>query len=801
MLFQIDNWMVPMVEVNFHVVFTLCGHSSDTDSKIEDCGNNFVNNAYPLRMLMPAMNIVSRDDEGESILEPYVGLAFDSADGAREFYTLYAARIGFKVRIGQLYRSRTDGSVSARRFVCSKEGFQTSTRTGCAALIRVQRRDSGKWVIDLFLKNHNHDLGPTEGNHSSILQQKTLTAKPVEVFHRPKSKLIQKVEDGRPCPSGFISAKRFKPNGDEMQSEVEPSADLEFNSANEAYQFYHAYAENTGFRIRIGQLFRSKLDGSITSRRFVCSREGFQHPSRVGCGAFMRIKRQESGRWVVDRLDKVHNHELESQQEVQKKNLSASKKFIEEENDGLDDEDIVDINNGILVKRRRENHIGSDWYSVLFDYFQIKQAEDTGFFYAVEVDNGSCMSIFWADGRSRFSCSQFGDAIIFDTSYRKGIYLVPFATFIGINHNRQPVLLGCALIADESEKSFTWLFQTWLRAMSGRCPLSIIADQDDVIQQAIIQVFPGTHHRFSLWQIKAKECEHLSSMHSSFKFEYEKCINQSQTTDEFDTAWNSLLCRYGLKDNTWLKAMYEKRRSWVPLYVRATFYAGIPLNGNIESFFGTRVNAQTPLMEFVPRYEKGLERRREEELKENFNCSILNAYLQTKEPVEEQCRRLYTLNIFRIFQKELLQSYSYLGFKICEEVDIIRYLVRKCGNGDDDKSTVTISASNHNVGCSCQMFEFEGVLCRHVLRVFQILDIKEIPPRYILRRWRKNAEYGVPSYSESGGSPQELNASMVWSLREEAWKYIEAGATSLEKHKLAYEIMHEGRLKLGCPPR
>lgn len=801
MLFQIDNWMVPMVEVNFHVVFILCGHSSDTDSKIEDCGNNFANNAYPLRMLMPVMNIVSTDDEGESILEPYVGLAFDSADGAREFYTLYAARIGFKVRIGQLYRSRTDGSVSARRFVCSKEGFQTSSRTGCAALIRVQRRDSGKWVVDLFLKNHNHDLGPTEGNRSSILKQKTLTAKPVAVFHRPKNKLIQKVEDGQPCPSGFISAKRFKLNGDEMQSEVEPSADLEFNSANEAYQFYHAYAESTGFRIRIGQLFRSKLDGSITSRRFVCSREGFQHPSRVGCGAFMRIKRQESGRWVVDRLDKVHNHELESQQEVQKKNLSASKKFIEEENDGLDDEDIVDINNGILVKRRRENHIGSDWYSVLFDYFQIKQAEDTGFFYAVEVDNGSCMSIFWADGRSRFSCSQFGDAIIFDTSYRKGIYLVPFATFIGINHNRQPVLLGCALIADESEKSFSWLFQTWLRAMSGRCPLSIIADQDDVIQQAIIQVFPGTHHRFSWWQIKAKECEHLSSMHSSFKFEYEKCINQSQTTDEFDEAWNSLLCRYGLKDNTWLKAMYEKRQSWVPLYLRATFFAGIPLNGNIESFFGTRVNAQTPLMEFVPRYEKGLERRREEELKENFNCSILNAYLQTKEPVEEQCRRLYTLNIFRIFQKELLQSYSYLGFKIYEEVDIIRYLVRKCGNGDDDKSTVTISASNHNVGCSCQMFEFEGVLCRHVLRVFQILDIKEIPPRYILRRWRKNAEYGVPSYSESGGSPQELNASMVWSLREEAWKYIEAGATSLEKHKLAYEIMHEGRLKLGCPPR
>ncbi|XP_008223038.1 PREDICTED: protein FAR1-RELATED SEQUENCE 7 isoform X1 [Prunus mume] len=768
--------------------------SSDTDSKIEDSGNNLVLKAYP----MLPLKTVNAEDEGESrVLEPYVGLEFDSADVARDFYSLYATRMGFRVRTGQLYRSRTDGSVSSRRFVCSKEGFQISSRTGCPALIRVQRRDSGKWVVDLFLKDHNHGLGSTEENHSPILQKKTLTRKNsiVELSHRPKIKSIEEIEDGRPCPSGIISAKRFKWDGDEMQPEVEPSAGLEFNSANEAYQFYHVYAENTGFRIRIGQLFRSKLDGSITSRRFVCSKEGFQHPSRVGCGAFMRIKRQDSGRWVVDRLDKNHNHELESQLEVQKTNLFSSKKFIEEEIGGLENEDIVDINNGNNVKRRRENHIGSDWYRVLFDYFQTKQAEDTGFFYAVEVDNGSCMSIFWADGRSRFSCCQFGDVIILDTSYRKGIYLVPFATFIGINHHKQPVLLGCALIADESEKSFTWLFQTWLRAMSGRCPLSIIADQDDVIQHAIMQVFPGTHHRFSLWQFKAKESEHLRLMNTSFKYEYEKCIYECQTADEFDSAWNALLSRYGLKDNGWLKAMYAKRKSWVPLYLRATFFAGIPFNESIESFFGTRFNAQTQLKEFVSQYERGLERRREEERKEDFNSFNLQAFLQTKEPLEEQCRRLYTLNIFRIFQKELLQSYSYLGFKIYEEGATIRYLVRKCGN-DNEKCVVTVGPSNPKVICSCRMFEFEGVLCRHVLRVFQILDLKEVPPCYILQRWTKNAEYGIPCDSESGGNPQELKALMVWSLREAACQYIEAGATSLEKHRLAYEIMREGGRKL-----
>ena len=96
------------------------------------------------------------------------------------------------------------------------------------------------------------------------------------------------------------------------------------------------------------------------------------------------------------------------------------------------------------------------------------------------------------------------------------------------------MLLGCALIADESEESFTWLFQTWLRAMSGRLPLTVIADQDIAIQRAIAKVFPVTHHRFSLWQIKAKEQENMGLMGNDFTKDYENCVYQSQTVDEFD---------------------------------------------------------------------------------------------------------------------------------------------------------------------------------------------------------------------------------------------------------------------------
>ncbi|CAA7061935.1 unnamed protein product [Microthlaspi erraticum] len=740
--------------------------------------NNMVAKAYPLRILNHNNN-----EEGNTGVEPYVGLEFDTAEEAREFYNAYAVRTGFKVRTGQLYRSRTDGTVSSRRFVCSKEGFQLNSRTGCTAFIRVQRRDTGKWVLDQIQKEHNHELGG-EVHVEETTPRPSRAPAPTKLAvtvnpHRPKMKVVDESDRGhRSCPAA--ASKRFKSGegeesiGDEQPKAVsgsEPYAGLEFGSATEACQFYQAYAEVVGFRVRIGQLFRSKVDGSITSRRFVCSREGFQHPSRMGCGAYMRIKRQDAGGWIVDRLNKDHNHDVEPG----KKNDDGLKKITSDDvtGGGLDSGDLIELNDfgGNVKKKTRRNGIDKEWYPLLLDYFQSKQTEDMGFFYAVELDvsSGSCMSVFWADSRSRFACSQFGDAVVFDTSYRKGNYSVPFATFIGFNHHRQPVLLGCGVLADESKESFLWLFQTWLRAMSGRRPKSVVADQDPPIQYALSQVFPAAHHRYSAWQIREKERENLRPFPNEFKYEYEKCLYQTQTTVEFDSVWIALINKYGLRDNVWLREIYEQRENWVPAYLRASFFAGIPITGTVDPFFGASLDALTPLGEFISRYEQGLEQRREEERKEDFNSYNLQPFLQTKEPVEEQCRRLYTLTVFRIFQNELVQSYNYLCLKTYEEGAMSRFLVRKCGN-ESEKHAVTFSATNLNSSCSCQMFEHEGLLCRHILKVFNLLDIRELPSRYILHRWTKNAEFGFVRDMESGVSSQDLKALMVWSLREAASK-------------------------------
>ncbi|CAN4109617.1 unnamed protein product [Withania somnifera] len=778
-------------------------------SREEEIANSMTVKARPIKNNGQGHDNEHRNDteeDTEPSIDPNVGLEFDSAEDAQEFYNNYATKIGFKIRIGQLYRSRIDGSVVSRRFVCSKEGFQTSSRTGCPAFIRVQKAvDSGRWVLANIKKEHNHALGNENGNSEVcefVIPRKSVVASPkmkvksscsvVAVSTRTGLRSLD--EDG---PSGILDFKRLRREKNEGESRGgEPYKGLEFVSAGEAYEFYHTHAVNLGFKVRIGQLFRSKNDGSITSRRFVCSKEGHQHPSRVGCGAFMRIQRQHTGRWLVDRFQIEHNHEIGPLIDAIERGLKG---FKEEVTSELENMDLVESNGGLnLVARSRESGIGSDWYNELLDYFQARQGEDMGFFYAVEMHKGRAMSVFWADARSRFSCTQFGDAVVFDTTYRRSSYSVPLASFVGVNHHRQPVLLGCALIAEESEESFTWVFQAWLRAMSGRRPVSIVADQDRAIQHSIAQVFPGTHHRFSPWQVVAKEQENIGallSMNPEFKYEYETCIFQSQTANEFEAAWNVLVKKYNLRENTWLKEMYRMRKSWVPLYIKGTFFAGIPMDGSVKSYFGTILTSQAPLSEFLIRYERALEQRREEERKEDFNSFNLQAVLQTKDPIEDQCRRLYTITVFKVFQKELLECYSYVGIKINVEGAISRYLVQKCGNGDE-RNTVAFNASNLNISCSCKMFEFEGVLCRHALKVFQIMNIRELPSRYILHRWAKDAKYGILRDVESGGTSQDYKALMLWSLREEAKNYIEAGTASLERYKLAFEIMQEGRRNL-----
>jgi zinc finger SWIM domain-containing protein 3 len=131
----------------------------------------------------------------------------------------------------------------------------------------------------------------------------------------------------------------------------------------------------------------------------------------------------------------------------------------------------------------------------ILQYFQKKHTEDSSYFYALQLDEDDMITnIFWADARSISDYGLYGDVICFNTTYQTNEYGRPFAPFLGVNHHKQTVIFGAALLYDETADSFKWLFETFLAVMFGKQPKTILTDQSAALAKAISEVFLETHH-------------------------------------------------------------------------------------------------------------------------------------------------------------------------------------------------------------------------------------------------------------------------------------------------------------------
>lgn len=615
-----------------------------------------------------------------------------------------------------------------------------------------------------------------------------------------------------------------------------PYEGMEFETEEDAWTFYNTYARRIGFNTRISVFHRSRRDGSVTSRQFVCAREGFRAPrprkdtgdrekarrmravTRVGCKAMIRVKKQDNGRWAVSKLHKVHNHELEAPSRAHclrsHRLLSESGRNAPVSIQGAKEESSV-INESYTVITHQSMVAGG--VQSILEYLQHMQVEDSGFFYAMQSNGDRCTgNAFWADARSRMDYKHFGDAITFDTSYRTDQYLIPFASFTGVNHHRQPVLFGCALLVDDSESSLIWLFQTFLSAMSGCHPTTITTEQDGIIHAAVTQVFLQTRHRLCKWHILKEGQDKLSDVchaYPSFQGEFNKCINMTETIEEFESCWEMLITRFDLRHNEWLQSVYSCRHQWVPVYLRNTFFAEMSPTQQCESrslFFEGYVNVQTDAEMFIQQYEKALDTRFEKEVKADFDTIYALPVLKTPSPMEKQAAELYTWKIFTKFQEELIETSVYTANKVSEEGEISTYKVAKLDE-EHKAYTVMFSDSEIRATCSCQMFEYSGILCRHILTVFRVTSVLTLPSHFILKRWTKNvrnervseisnrfvtAEVDARSQSNS----QDTRQSLTWrynSLCHEAIKFAEDGATSISIYNVAMHALQEAVKKVA----
>ena len=74
---------------------------------------------------------------------------------------------------------------------------------------------------------------------------------------------------------------------------------------------------------------------------------------------------------------------------------------------------------------------------------------------------------------------------------------------------------------------------------------------------------------------------------------------------------------------------------------------------------------------------------------------------------------------------------------------------------------VSYDTTDKTFSCSCKKFEIVGILCCHVLKVFDFLNIKIIHDMQILKRWTREAKSGCILDNRRTNMENDVNLSVT----------------------------------------
>ncbi|KAL4598854.1 hypothetical protein ACB092_11G087100 [Castanea dentata] len=576
-------------------------------------------------------------------------------------------------------------------------------------------------------------------------------------------------------------------NGVNKGVTCEPHNGLEFETKEAAYSFYREYARSVGFGITIKASRRSKKSGKFIDIKIACSRFGSKRVSsstvqprpclKTDCKAGMHMKRTPEEKWVVHSFIKEHNHDicpLDFYNSIRGHNKQP----------------------GIVACQKKGLQLALDEgdVQVMLDNFMYMQDDNPNFFYSIDFDHEKRLrSVFWVDAKGRHDYINFSDVVFFDTFYVRNKYKVPLVPIIGVNHHFQYILLGCALIGEETTLTFVWLMRTWLKAVGSQAPRVVITDQDKFLKEAVADVFPDTRHCFCLWHILRRIFENLGGIineNEKFMAKFNKCIYRSWTDEQFEKRWWKMVDKFELKEDEWFHSLYEDRNKWVPTYMRDSFFAGLSTterSESITSFFDRYICRKTPFKEFIEQYRTFLEDRYYMEAEADFETCHKQPALRSPSPFEKQMSRVYTDAVFKKFQFEVLGVVSCHSQEEGEDNGTVIYRV------DDFEErqnfVVAWNKAELDICCLCHSFEYRGFLCRHAILVLQNCGLPNIPSHYILKRWTKDAKVRQPTSQISNGL--HYRVLRFNDLCKRAMRLVEEGSLSEETYSIAFQALEE----------
>ncbi|KAL4318602.1 hypothetical protein GQ457_18G013120 [Hibiscus cannabinus] len=355
--------------------------------------------------------------------------------------------------------------------------------------------------------------------------------------------------------NNFISEEVWDIIGKELKDFDESGMDmLKWASIEECIEFYYTYAKVKGFGVRKEH------------------NHEMLNPTHV---PYIRSFRKISDADQV-KISNMHNSGIAPNRMMQS--------FVNEagslENVGFIQKDLYNF----VDKIKREEEKDSD-AEMMMAYLYGKQEIDPFFFVRYTRDEKENLEkIFWCDGISRIDYKEFGQVLVFDTTYKCNEYNKPFVVLVGVNHHRNTVPFGCALIVNEKEDTYVWVLEQLIAAGDGYKPLTVITDRDKAMTNSISKVLPEAKHRLCLWHLLRNV-----KLYGNRKFHegFMKCVDKCRTQTDFEKAWKGLVCKHDCQDKKWAKDLYEDKEKWAEAYMQGDFYAAMRSTQHCESMHRT----------------------------------------------------------------------------------------------------------------------------------------------------------------------------------------------------------------------
>ncbi|CAN1195512.1 Protein FAR1-RELATED SEQUENCE 11 [Linum perenne] len=614
-----------------------------------------------------------------------------------------------------------------------------------------------------------------------------------------------------------------------------------FVTHDSAYQFYSEFAKRCGFSIR-----RHRTEGKdgvgkgLTRRYFVCHRAGNtpvkttndrkpqrnRKSSRCGCQAYLRISKSLSeeemlgaqSEWRVTGFANQHNHELLEPNQVRflpaYRTISDADKsrILMFAQTGISVQQMIrllelekciepgylpftekDVRNLLQSFRKLDPEDGS--IDLLRICRNIKDKEPNFKFEYMLDSNNRLENIAWSSASSIKSYEAFGDAVVFDTTHRLTAFDMPLGIWVGVNNYGMPCFFGCVLLREENLRSLSWALKAFLQFMDGKAPQTMLTDQNMCLNEAVAMEMPSTKHALCMWMVVAKFPSWFNAIlgerYNDWKTEFHRLYNLEMIED-FELGWRGMVTSFGLHANRHITNLYALRNLWALPYLRSHFLAGMTAAGHsksINSFIQRFLSAQTRLAQFVEQVGVAVDFKDQATEQQTMQQNLQNICLKTGAPMESHAASVLTPYAFSKLQEQLVLAAHYASFQMEDG-----FLVRHHTKFEGGRKVYWVPREGI-ISCSCHLFEFSGILCRHALRVLSTGNCFQIPERYLPVRWRRIII--SPAKLLQTGPPRDQTES-IQLLQNMTSSLISESAKSKERLDIATEQVSNQFLLREC---